>query len=466
MSYAFTAQSISLLLSIFISLVLPKILSIEEYSYWQLFLFYVSYVSLFQFGLNDGIYLTNGGKELSKINKVEIGSQFKVLIAFNTVVAMAVLILSITLFDNSADQLVLILAALYLPFYNTNGFLGGLFQAVNKTKVYSISTIIEKLVFFIISIFLIVYEVREFYFFIIAYTIGKIISILFISFKAREIIFSKMDSLNKTFSLVFVNIRIGINLMFSNLLGSLILGVGRFVIINIWGLIQFGKISFSLSLSNFFLMFVAQVSMVLFPALHRVNQDNLSKYYQVFRELLDIVLLGALLAYLPISIFIPLWLPQYQSSVHYLAILLPIIIFDGKMSILYSTYLKVLRQEKLLLKINILALSISVILSSVSGYIFNSFYAVVISMVISVAVRSLISDVALARLLLISFDKKYVVENLSLVIMIIIFVSTTLFIPPNINFFIYPITYFIYLFIHRRGIRKIIYSINKYVIKR
>lgn len=55
--YALMAQGISLILSVLMALIVPKIMGIEEFSYWQLFLFYSGYSGFFHFGLNDGIYL-------------------------------------------------------------------------------------------------------------------------------------------------------------------------------------------------------------------------------------------------------------------------------------------------------------------------------------------------------------------------------------------------------------------------
>ena len=53
---AFFAQLISLILSCITSLILPKVFSTMSFSYWQLFIFYTTYVGFFHFGLNDGIY--------------------------------------------------------------------------------------------------------------------------------------------------------------------------------------------------------------------------------------------------------------------------------------------------------------------------------------------------------------------------------------------------------------------------
>ena len=58
--YAIGAQALSMLLSILMALFLPKVLGIREYSYWQLFIFYISYAGFFHLGLNDGVYLKQG----------------------------------------------------------------------------------------------------------------------------------------------------------------------------------------------------------------------------------------------------------------------------------------------------------------------------------------------------------------------------------------------------------------------
>ena len=60
--YALIAQTISLLLSLIISFIVPKFLGVEEFGYWQLFVFYSSYVNIAQLGISDGLYLRLGGE--------------------------------------------------------------------------------------------------------------------------------------------------------------------------------------------------------------------------------------------------------------------------------------------------------------------------------------------------------------------------------------------------------------------
>ena len=73
---AFAAQFISLSVSVVMSLLVPKIVGVADYGYWQLFMFYTTYSGFFHLGLNDGVYLINGGLSRDEIDKSSIKSQY------------------------------------------------------------------------------------------------------------------------------------------------------------------------------------------------------------------------------------------------------------------------------------------------------------------------------------------------------------------------------------------------------
>lgn len=62
--YSIVANLLSMFVSAILLLVLPNLLGETEYGYWQLYLFYTSYVGFFHLGLVDGIYLRIGGNIL------------------------------------------------------------------------------------------------------------------------------------------------------------------------------------------------------------------------------------------------------------------------------------------------------------------------------------------------------------------------------------------------------------------
>lgn len=58
----------------------------------------------------------------------------------------------------------------------------------------------------------------------------------------------------------------------------------------VWGIEEFAKFSLVLSLASFAIMFISQVSMVLFPSLRQVSKEQQKNIYYKFRSVLSVVL--------------------------------------------------------------------------------------------------------------------------------------------------------------------------------
>ena len=94
MSVAFLAQGVSMALSIIQTLIVPKLLGVEQYGYWQLYIFYVSYVGFFHLGLSSGVYLSTGGQTREKMDKPAIKSQMIFGVTYQAVMAAVIVVLS------------------------------------------------------------------------------------------------------------------------------------------------------------------------------------------------------------------------------------------------------------------------------------------------------------------------------------------------------------------------------------
>lgn len=68
-SYTLTSNIIAFLISALVTFIVPKVLGVENYSYFQLYLFYVSYTGFLHFGWADGIYLRYGGKYYEELDR-------------------------------------------------------------------------------------------------------------------------------------------------------------------------------------------------------------------------------------------------------------------------------------------------------------------------------------------------------------------------------------------------------------
>ena len=250
---AFAAQFISLSVSVVMSLLVPKIVGVADYGYWQLFMFYTTYSGFFHLGLNDGVYLINGGLSRDEIDKSSIKSQYIFGACFQAVICLGITLASLPLVDDANRLFVIASFALYTVVYNLTSYLGFVFQAMNETKLFSFSTMLDRLVFLAPLLVLIGFKVSDYHPYVYAYLVSKIIALIYCSWMGRDILRAKSVSFGNSLKDGIRSIIVGVKLMIANIADTLILGVSRFLIDHFWGIVAFAKISFSLSLVNFFI---------------------------------------------------------------------------------------------------------------------------------------------------------------------------------------------------------------------
>lgn len=352
--YAFIAQGVSFCLSVIQSLLVPKLLGVEQYAYWQLFIFYSSYVGFFHLGLNDGIYLLNGGKTRTEIDKRSLKSQYLFAIFFKILIAIFILLVARLIGFDSNRFYVICSAAIFMVVQNSTSYLMFFLQAINETKHTSIATIVNRFSYLIPLLLFLILGVQSYKPFIVAYVFSTIISLVYCSLKCSDMLTSDVNLPHDTIKDSITSIIIGSKLMVANIASTLVLGVLRIMVDIAWGIEKFGKLSFSLSLVSFFLAFVSQAAMVLFPALRRSDEDELRSFYVKAHNALGILFPAIYLLYFPMVWLLKMWLPAYAESLRYLAWLLPICVFDSKMSITGTTFFKVRRRESKLLAVNLI----------------------------------------------------------------------------------------------------------------
>ena len=238
---------------------------------------------------------------------------------------------------------------------------------------------------------------REVYPYIVLYIVSIVLALGYLLIRIHPEFHISQFDINLGVRESLISMRVGISLMIANICSLLILGVGRQIVDMKWGLVAFGKVSFSLTLMNFALTFIMQIGLVLFPALRRLSSDELKGYYGKLTLGLFYILPLMYIVYLPVQYILELWLPDYKESISYLATVLPICYFDSKMNLIGNTFFKVLNKQVLLLKINIITIVISSIFGLISAYIFNSMYFVIVGMVLAIIFRSVLADTLLSK---------------------------------------------------------------------
>jgi O-antigen/teichoic acid export membrane protein len=454
--YTFVANIISLFISTIVILFVPKILGVVDYGYWQLYLFYTLYTALLHFGWIDGVYIRYGGKEYSDLDKRLFFSQFWMLLAFQLLITVCIFIFS-DLIQESADKLFIFKmmvcsSLLVIP----RGFLQFIMLATNRIKENSQIVILEKIIYFTLILFLLVFRVEKYQLMVVADIIGKLVSLFFAFYYCNDIVFRRISSFYFDFKETILNIRVGIKISLAFIASTLVVGIVRFGIEWAWDVETFGKVSLTLSISSLMLTFLNAVGLVLFPMLRRTEENKLSEIYRSSRILLTTILFGVLLLYFPLKHLLFIWLPHYQDSLMYMALLFPICVFEGQTALLINTYLKTLRKENLILSINILTLVISLIFTSISVAIFKNLHLAVLSIVLILAFRAVLGNFLLSRLMSVDIRRYSIIEG----IVSFIFILTAWFIGSWLGMIIYLFIYGLYLL---KEMKMIKLSVKKFI---
>ena len=197
--------------------------------------------------------------------------------------------------------------------------------------------------------------------------------------------------------------------------------------------------------------FVTAISVVLFPSLKRMDVDKLPQLYTNIRNAISPVLFFAMILYFPGYIILDRWLPKYHNSLVYLGILLPIIIYSSKVSLLTNNYLKAYREEKKMLFINILSLAVAFVLFALSAYVFNSLTAVLVCIVFAIMLRSVLSEIIVMKIINVKLAMEFIIEA----ILTIVFIICARMLPLIIGFIVYLFTLTIYFIYYRNNIKMI-----------
>ncbi|HFI0454058.1 TPA: hypothetical protein ACGOYY_002050, partial [Streptococcus suis] len=265
---------------------------------------------------------------------------------------------------------------------------------------------------------------------IVVDVIGRFVSLFYGIYLCRDILVQNVTNFKFEIAEIVDNIKVGSNLMLSNVASMLIIGTVRIGIEKRWDVATFGKISLTLSISNLIMTFINAIGIVVFPMLKRTEESQLPTLYIKIRNLLMPFLLGFLILFFPLRTILLLWLPKYSDSLLYMALIFPISIFEGKMALLINTYLKAFRMERTILLVNVLSMLLSVLLTVITTVILSDLRLAALSVTILLFFRCFVAEMLLSKRLGISVALDALVEAT----IAGLFIVAALFLPTLVGF--------------------------------
>ena len=454
-SLSIFAQIISLFVALVLNLIVPKFISQIDYALWQTYVLYASYVGILHFGIFDGLMLRYSQYDYNQLNKDRISSQFQ-LIFFSNIFFSIILIIFSLFYLKNGDYLVWFMVALAIVSKNLFTYNSYLFQMTNRINKYAQLVIIQKICYGFFVIICLIFNIHSFIFFCIADIFGDILSSI-ISVKANQgLYFKKNINFKEMVYEAKLNFDCGIKLLIATWSSMLLVGGAKLIVQWHWDKLTFGKVSFSFSVTTLFLTFVTAISIVLFPSLKRMKQEELPTLYKKIRGILSPLLIFMLVCYFPGAIILKNWLPMYGDSINYLGILLPTIIYTSKVSLLTNNYLKAYRKEKSLVLINVFSVICAFLGYFICAYVFNNIYMLFIWVLFTIMMRSILSEIIVAKIIHINLNEQYLIEFAMTIVFVLCVNIENTFIGMLIYFFIYCI----YFIINLKEIKGIIKKIK------
>lgn len=393
--YALSASVVTLVVNVVLLVILPNFLSVTSYGFYQLYLFYATYVGLAHFGLVDGVYLKLGGSRLESLNRSSLSGTALLLGCWQIVIMLVAWAAGSTFAPDRSYLVVWRGVAACIFVTNVRFLFVYILQATASAREAAICTIADRLSYLVVISALALGGTLTLEAAIVCDLFTKAVS-LSLSVVFCRTIFTRVIPLPRAvFADAVSYINPGVKLLLANLASSFIIGAARLGVERRWSVDEFAFVSLALGVATVAVSVVNSVGIALFPFLRRLSAGTLSTYYVAAREMLSPLLLGSLVLYLPMRAALILVLPAYAQSAAYLGCILPIVAFEGKVALLSNQMLKSLRLERYMLIVNVVSLGASVFLTWVGCVVVGSVYAVLSGVVIVLVSRSAAIDAAI-----------------------------------------------------------------------
>ena len=383
----FGSQTLVVLTGLVKALVVPVLLGVSDFAYWQLYVFYTVYVGLFTLGHNDGIYLKYGGYRFEDLPFAKLRAS-NAMHAVLLILGMALVALMAATASDPLRKIVFFAIAANIPVIGIAGNISLSLQAVNRIKDFAFLNAADK-IFFSVALFALFYpEMRTFWFLILIDLVSKTSVLVALLFRYRQLYAGSFEGIAPALLEFRGNLRSGFQLMVANLSGMLVLGIGR-IIIEYWGSLDgYSYYAFATSVAGIVLMSVTAMSVTIYPILKLQGKSSYSYFFEQANSAYLVFALGALISYFMAAAFIILVATSYAPVLEFLNVVFAITVLQGKMQLVNNTFYKALRLEGAMLWANLTSLLIASALSllgyKLTGSVLSIAYATLLTMVLRV----------------------------------------------------------------------------------
>lgn len=386
------ANSLTLVVSFLSVAFLPLAVSIETYGYWNLYLLITGFVYVLSLGLNDGVYLRQGGKDFQDLKWPVLSRLFGLLSVWTLIVALALFV--ILGYFTQVPTIIVVGLASSVPLMVLRSFLTYLLQSTGRIAQYAVAIALDRGTFAVLLIIMLL--IRPSLATLVAIDLlAKMLSLAYACFVLRAVISGICKPANRTEVRreLRLSVGAGASLMIAGLASMATIGVVRFSIQGVWGIAIFASVSLALSAAHLVTSFVQAVALVLFPWLRRISKLEMKSIFGRIEIVLFLLSQAVLLAYYPLKLVFSLAFPQYADSLEFLFIFFPVVVYEARIALLVVPFCNALHRERVLLLINVAGMVLSGILVAIFAFYLENLLLTVLTMLIAQWARATAGEI-------------------------------------------------------------------------
>ncbi|WP_256842679.1 hypothetical protein [Ornithinimicrobium cryptoxanthini] len=383
---------------------LPFLLDPQTYGYWQLYLFYALWLGYLTYGVPDGHHLRHAGQDLSTLDAGRFAGKFGYLIAGVAAAALVLAAVGAVVTTDETQRLMWVLACASTVLFVPRTLLTAALQSASRFGPFAAVVLSERglvVGLTLVAIALVGGDpgnlaVAD----LLAKGAGLLVGLVVLR---RLLALERPDHTEaasdgtSAWAEVRADIGVGSVLVLANLAAVSAHGVLRLAVERRWGIVEFGQVSLAFSAALLVTTAAHAMGWLALPRLARTPQEHFGRLHRLVRDGARGPLAALVLLYLPVQAGLDLVLPDYRSALHYLALLLPLIVVESRWRVMTVGLLKVLRRQRVLLTINLVALAVAVALGLLFTLLAPSTVAVVLSLLAVTVLRSTVTDIWLAH---------------------------------------------------------------------
>lgn len=361
---------------------IPRLMNVEEYGYWRLFLLYAGYVGFLHFGFADGALLRWAGKTLESIHH-EVGPAWKYLVLQHLAVILPLCAISGVMPGIPAHVRVLCIAVLvFALIMNSATLLQCSLQAGRVFRPVAIAAAVPPGIFVVLAFCWSLKGTPTANGLMALYGIAWFVALAYLWARVKP---QLANTPQATWPLGKMLTAIGWPVILANTGYGLVQSADRLVVSSALPIASFAQYSLAVSAMFVPVTAIAAVSRVFFAHVAAAEHDDRARIYGHMSRFLLFTWSLLLPYYFLLEVLVQRFLPKYIPSLPVAEILVISVFFLAGIQILHMSYFYLYGKQREFLYRTVGALALSVVAAVLFTVQFHSLVAVAAGQVVALA---------------------------------------------------------------------------------